>query len=173
MKAARRTAAVYHVVLRDRPGGHAHEKNAVRKSKKSCEFTTASSLKSALGSLTKNALRKSKKSCEFTVSSALKSAPHTATPLRMNGRSCGTSGAALGLPGSTTAVQAAAPSGRNCRAFAPSGPREPARVTGGENACRSGSVETYCQSIQYAPGGSVTESIAASVLRIRRLVVAG
>jgi len=44
-------------------------KNAVRKSKKSWEFTAPSALKSALGAEAKKAVRKSKKSWEFTAPS--------------------------------------------------------------------------------------------------------
>ena len=49
-------------------------KKAVRKSKKSCELISPSSLKSAVGSVSKNAARKSKKSYEFATPLQLKSA---------------------------------------------------------------------------------------------------
>src|SRR5262245_23532406 len=49
-------------------------KNAVRKSKKSCELITPSRLKSAPGPALKNAVRKSKKSWLLTAPELLKSA---------------------------------------------------------------------------------------------------
>src|SRR5688572_27146062 len=49
-------------------------KNALRKSKKSCELTAPLPLKSAAGSPVKNAARKSKKSPEFSTPSQLNSA---------------------------------------------------------------------------------------------------